>query len=97
VNLKVCKKYLELFKDRHSLALAIYTYEDELYLNTNNEQELLVLLSNRTTNSDYYYIVKLFQQYYKIALGDCNGSLMFKCLADAINDYNKLDKGKAIL
>ncbi|CAG8768835.1 7566_t:CDS:2 [Gigaspora margarita] len=75
----------------------MYIYKNELYFNTNNEQELLVLLLDWTTNPNYHYIAKLFQQYYEIALGDCNSSLMFKCLANAIDNYNKLDKEKATL
>ena len=88
---------MELFKDGHSPASAIYTYEDQLYLSTADEQELLVLLADRSTNPDYDYVFHLFQQYRETALGDRNGSLMFKRLVEVVNEYNNSGKGKAIL
>ncbi len=48
-------------------------------------------------NSDYDYIIKLFQSYRKIVLGNQNGSLMFKYLVDIINNYNNSRKDKTIL
>jgi hypothetical protein len=51
---------LELFKDGHSPASAMYAYEDALYLNAMDEQELIVLLADCATNPDYNYIAKLF-------------------------------------
>src|SRR6266498_922554 len=75
----------------------MYAYEDQLYLNMADEQELLVLLADRATNPDYEYIFNLFRQYHKTALGDRNGSLMFKRLVNVVNEYNNSGKGKAVL
>lgn len=97
VNWEVREKVLELFKDGHSPASAMYTYEDQLYLSTADEQELLVLLADRAINPDYEYIHNLFRQYRKMALGDRNGNSMFKRLADVVNEYNNSGQGKAIL
>ncbi len=81
-------KFLEFFKDSHSPALAMYVYENDLYLNAIEKQKLLVLFADQMTNPDYNYIAKLFQEYRKTALGDRNGSSMFKCLVEVVNDYN---------
>ena len=97
VNEEVREKFIELFKDGHSPASAMYAYEDQLYLNMADEQELLVLLADRVTNPDYEYIFNLFRQYRKMALGDRNGSLMFKRLVNVVNEYNNSGKGKAVL
>ncbi|PKY16522.1 hypothetical protein RhiirB3_428916 [Rhizophagus irregularis] len=41
VDKEVREKYLELFKDGHSPASAMYVHEDELHLSTTNDQELI--------------------------------------------------------
>ncbi|CAG8835088.1 7364_t:CDS:2, partial [Gigaspora margarita] len=51
----VCKKYIDLFANGHSPASALYTYEDSLYLNAKNDQELMLLLADRAQNPDYGY------------------------------------------
>ena len=43
---EVKEKFVELFKDRHSPASALFAYEDELYFNATNDQELLKTLSD---------------------------------------------------
>ncbi|CAG8774993.1 15778_t:CDS:1, partial [Rhizophagus irregularis] len=97
VNEKFCEKFLQLFKDGYSPASAINVHEDELYLSSMDEQDLLVLLADRANNPDYDYIAKLFQKYRETSLGDCNGSLIFRCLVDIVNEYNSSGRGKAIL
>uniref|UniRef100_U9TJX4 Uncharacterized protein n=1 Tax=Rhizophagus irregularis (strain DAOM 181602 / DAOM 197198 / MUCL 43194) TaxID=747089 RepID=U9TJX4_RHIID len=62
-----------------------------------DEQELLVLLADWMTNPDYDYIAKLFQKYRETALGDRNGTSIFKRLVEVINNYNKLSHGRVIL
>src|SRR5207245_6638450 len=62
VKEEVREKYLELFKNGHSPASALYAYEDELHLSTTNEQELVEFLADRSSNPDYDYVLKLFQQ-----------------------------------
>ncbi|CAB4429129.1 unnamed protein product [Rhizophagus irregularis] len=94
---KVRERFLELFKDGHSPASAMYTHEDELYLSAADEQELLLLLADRASNPDYDYIFNLFRQYRQDSLGDRNGSAMFRRLAEVVNDYNNSGKGRAIL
>ncbi len=61
VKKEVHEKFLELFKDRHSPVLTIYSYEDDLHLSAENDQELLELLVNRGNNPDYNYVINLFQ------------------------------------
>jgi len=95
VDRAVCEKYLELFKDGHSPASAMYVYEDELHLSATNDQELLVLLANRAKNPDYDYIAKLFHKYRETELGARNGSSMFQRLAKVVNDFNNSGRGKA--
>ncbi|CAB5394994.1 unnamed protein product [Rhizophagus irregularis] len=97
VNGEIRGKFLELFKDGHSPASAMYDYEDALYLSATDEQELLVLLADRATDPDYDYIAKLFHKYREMALGDRNGTSMFKRLEEVVNDYNNSGHGKAIL
>ncbi|CAB4487735.1 unnamed protein product [Rhizophagus irregularis] len=97
VNEKVRERFLELFKDGHSSASAMYTHEDELYLSAADEQELLLLLADRASNLDYDYIFNLFRQYRQDSLGDRNGSAMFRRLAEVVNDYNNSGKGQVIL
>jgi hypothetical protein len=97
VNGGVRDKFLELFKDGHSPASAMYVFEDDLYLSATDEQELLVLLADRATNPDYDYIAKLFQKYRDTSLGDRNGGSMFKRLREVVNNYNNSGQGKAIL
>ncbi|EXX52803.1 uncharacterized protein OCT59_026891 [Rhizophagus irregularis] len=75
----------------------MYAYEDALYFSAADEQELLVLLADRATNPDYDYIAKLFQKYRETALGDRNGTSIFKRLVEVINNYNKLSHGRVIL
>ncbi|CAG8481492.1 6050_t:CDS:2 [Scutellospora calospora] len=41
VDERICEEFINLFKDGHSSASALYVYEDKLYLNSTNEQELL--------------------------------------------------------
>ncbi|GET50230.1 hypothetical protein GLOIN_2v1764523 [Rhizophagus irregularis DAOM 181602=DAOM 197198] len=94
---EICGKFLELFKDGHSPASAMYDYEDTLYLSAMDEQELLVLLADWMTNPNYDYIAKLFHKYCEMALGDRNGTSMFKRLEEVVNDYNNSGHGKAIL
>ncbi|PKC58291.1 hypothetical protein RhiirA1_495999 [Rhizophagus irregularis] len=84
-------------KDGHSPASAMYDYEDALYLSAMDEQELLVLLADRMTNPNYDYIAKLFYKYREMALGDHNGTSMFKRLEEVVNDYNNSGHGKTIL
>ncbi|CAG8751192.1 24792_t:CDS:2 [Dentiscutata erythropus] len=54
------EKFIALFWDGHSPASALHVFEDELYLNTTNEQELLEILADRAYNPGYDYIAKLF-------------------------------------
>jgi len=75
----------------------LYTYEDEFHLDITNEQELLEKLADHASNPDYDYIAKLFQQYRKTVLGSSNSTLMFKCLAAVVEDYNNSNLGKVIL
>ena len=97
VKEEVHDKYLKLFKDGHTPASALHTYEDELYLQAANEYKLLELLADRTENPDYGYIVNLFRQFQETELGAQNGKLMFDRLAIAVEDYNNSDFGKAAL
>jgi len=60
------RKLVELFKDGHSPASALFAYEDELYLNTTNDQELLEILSDRP---DYDTVIHPFRKYRETALG----------------------------
>ncbi|CAB5359937.1 unnamed protein product [Rhizophagus irregularis] len=57
---EVRERFLELFADRHSSALAKYSYKDELHLSAENDQELLEMLADRGKNLDYSYIYRLF-------------------------------------
>lgn len=93
----VREKYLELFKDGHSPASAMYVYEDELHLGATNDQELLELLADRAKNPDYDFIAKLFQKYRETELGGHNGSSMFQRLAEVVNNFNNSGQGKAAL
>ncbi|CAG8617977.1 2376_t:CDS:1, partial [Racocetra persica] len=45
---------------KYSLVSALHVFEDDLYLNTTNKQELLEILADRAYNLDYDYIAKLF-------------------------------------
>ena len=94
---EVCEKYLELFKNGHSATSALYTYEDELYLNVIDDQDLIKLLADRASNPDYDYVAKLFHQYRESILGSRNGKPMFKRMANIISDYNTSGRGKAIM
>ena len=97
VKEEVRERYLELFKDGHSPASAMYSYEDELHLSTKNDQELLELLADRGINPDYGYIFRLFQEFRKNTLGDRNGKKMFERLAQVVEDYNSSGNGRAVL
>ncbi len=96
VKKEVRDKYLELFKDGHSPASALFAYEDKLHLSA-NAQELMELLANRSSNSDYNYVLKLFQQNCETVLGAHNGKLMFEWLAEVVNEYNALGQEKAAM
>ncbi|CAG8851293.1 45137_t:CDS:2, partial [Gigaspora margarita] len=52
--------------------LVLHVFEDELYLNTTNEQELLEILVDRAYNPGYDYIAKHFYQYHDNVLGVTN-------------------------
>ncbi len=93
----VREKYLELFKNGHSPASALFAYEDELHLNTINEQELVELLADRSSNPDYDYVLKLFQQNRENVLGARNGKSMFEQLSEVISEYNASGQGKAVM
>jgi len=93
----VREKYLELFKDGHSPASALHAYEDDLHINATNEQELVELLADRSSNPDYDYVLKLFQQNHENVLSARNGKLMFERLAEIVNEYNALGRGKAAM
>jgi len=94
---EVCKKYLKLFKDRHSAASALYSYENELHLSVADDQKLIELLADRANNPDYNYVAKLFYQYREDILDSRNGKPMFERLANVINDYNTSGQEKAII
>ncbi|PKY55713.1 hypothetical protein RhiirA4_475356 [Rhizophagus irregularis] len=83
---EVKKRFLELFRNGHSPASAIYFYEDELHISAENDQKLLEMLADRAINPDYGYIVRLFQKYRDNMLGSRNGSKMFECLAEVIEN-----------
>ncbi len=87
---------MELFKDGHFPASALFAYEDKLHLST-NAQELVELLADKSSNPDYDYVLKLFQQNREIILGACNGKLMFEWLVKVINKYNASGQGKAAM
>ncbi|CAB4431977.1 unnamed protein product, partial [Rhizophagus irregularis] len=93
---EVREKYLELFKDGHSPATAKYSYEDELHLFAENDQELSELLADRGNNPDYGYVVRLFQEYRENILGSPNGKKMFERLAQVIESYNISGNGRAV-
>jgi hypothetical protein len=94
---EVKERFLELFRDGHSPASAIYFYEDELHISAENDQKLLEMLADRAINPDYGYIVRLFQEYHDNMLGSRNGSKMFECLAEVIGKYNNSGNGRAIM
>ncbi|CAB4424043.1 unnamed protein product [Rhizophagus irregularis] len=94
---EVKEQFLELFKDGHSPASVIYSYEGELRISAENDQKLLEMLANRAINPDYSYIVRLFQEYRDNILGSCNGSKMFEHLAEVIEKYNNSSNGRAIM
>ena len=97
VNKEVRQECINLFRDGHSPSSALYVYEDNLHLNTTNDQELLEVLADRTQNPGYDYIAKIFQQYRNTELGSRNGRLMFERLAAIVEDYNKSGQGRSIL
>ncbi|CAG8751785.1 24364_t:CDS:2, partial [Gigaspora margarita] len=76
--------------------LALYAYEDSLYLNAKNDQELMLLLADHAQNSDYGYVLNLFNQYRNEHLEGKNEITMFQRLTDKVNNYNNSGKGRAI-
>jgi hypothetical protein len=97
VKEEVHDEYLKLFKDGHTPASALHTYEDGLYLQAANEDELLELLADRAENPDYGYVVNLFRQFRETELGGRNGNSMFDRLEIVVEDYNNSGFGKAAL
>ena len=97
VNEDVREKFLKLFSDGHSPALALYSYQDDLHLSATNDQELLELLADRAINPDYHHVYKLFQGYHEAVLSSFNGKKMFEWLSEAVDDYNSSSNGKAVL
>jgi len=97
VKSEVRERLVELFKDGHSPASALCAYEDKLYLNTTNDQELLEILSDRAFNPDYDTVLHLFRKYRETALGSCNGKSMFERLSSMVEEYNNSGQGKAAL
>lgn len=97
VEKEVRQEFISLFRDGHSPSSALYFYEDNLHLNTTNEQELLEILADRGKNPGYDYVAKLFQQYRNTELGSCNGKPMFERLAAIVEDYNRSGQGRAVL
>ncbi|CAG8854818.1 34074_t:CDS:1, partial [Gigaspora margarita] len=93
---EVRNKYIELFTDGHSLATALYAYEDNLYLCANHDQELMQLLADCAQNPDYGYVLNLFKQYHNEYLGGTNGKSMFQRLTHEVNTYNNSGKGYAV-
>jgi hypothetical protein len=47
---EIKERFLELFRDGHSLASAIYSYEDELHISAENDQKLLEMLADQAIN-----------------------------------------------
>src|SRR5690349_20873543 len=90
-------KYVELFKNGHSPATALYTYEDTLHLAAADEKELITLLTDRATSPDYNFVYNLFKTYKEINLGTNNGSKMFKKLKEEVQLYNNSGLESAIL
>ncbi|CAG8808383.1 34752_t:CDS:2 [Gigaspora margarita] len=68
----------EVFENRHSLASALYTYEDSFHLLSNNEQELIQLLADCAINPNHSYVSNLFKQFCNNYLGEKNGTSMFQ-------------------
>ena len=97
VKEEIKERFLELFRDGHSSASAIYSYEDELHISAENDQKLLEMLADRAINPDYGYVVRLFQEYCDNMLGSRNGSKMFERLVEVIEKYNNLDNGRAVM
>ena len=94
---EVREEFLNLFKDEHFPSLTLYAYEDQLHINTVDEQALLEVLADRASNPDYDYVYNLFSKYRKNSLGSCNGKEMFERLASIVEDYNNSGQGKAVL
>ena len=97
VDEEVRQEFVSLFRDGHSPSSALYVYEDNLHLNTTNEQELLEVLADRAKNPGYDYVAKIFRQYRDTELGSRNGKPIFERLAAIVEDYNKSGQGRAIL
>ena len=97
VDDEVRQEFIRLFQDGHSPSSALYVYEDNLHLNTINEQELLETLADRARNPGYDYVAKIFQQYRKTVLGSRNGKTMFERLVALVEDDNASGQGRATL
>ncbi|CAG8842499.1 44512_t:CDS:2, partial [Gigaspora margarita] len=97
VKEEVRNKYIELFTDGHSLATALYTYEDNLYLRANHDQELIQLLANHAQNPDYGYVLNLFKQYRNECLGGKNGKSIFNGKGYAVFQEYDSQAGKAFI
>jgi hypothetical protein len=97
VKREVHDRFIDLFKDGHSPASALYFYGDELHLSATNNQELLELLADRASNPDYNYVSKIFQECREASLGSRNGEKMFERLAEIVESYNSSGSGKAVL
>ncbi|CAG8836151.1 46308_t:CDS:2, partial [Gigaspora margarita] len=59
-----------------ALTSALYTYENSLYLLSNNEQELMQLLADRAINPDHGYVSNLFKQFRNNYPGEKNSTSM---------------------
>ena len=55
------------------------------------------LLADRSSNPNYDYVLKFFQQNHETVLGTRNGKLMFRRLAEVVNEYNASGQGKAVM
>ncbi|CAG8797920.1 17418_t:CDS:2, partial [Gigaspora margarita] len=66
----VCKKYIKLFVNGYSPAMALYTYENSFYLNTKNDQKLMLLLADCAQNPDYRHKLELFELFLETIKND---------------------------
>lgn len=79
-------KYIELFKNGHSPATAVYTYQDTLHLAANNGKDLITSLADRATNPDYNFVYNLFKKYREFNLVASNGLKMFEKLKEEVHN-----------
>ena len=91
------QKYMQIFRDGHSPASALYTYEDELHILTLSDEELVEILADRAMNPGYDYVANLFKYYRNSQLGERNGTSMFQRLTEKVKNYNASGHGQAIL